>query len=73
MNRRQALGRLRRLLLGGLGLVVPGGEPSREEEVRRMPLPEGDSIFAPAKEELPQTPVSLRHDEATPPSAQAGA
>ncbi|MFN3974742.1 MAG: hypothetical protein ACK4K2_05660 [Dehalococcoidia bacterium] len=52
LHRRQALERLRRLLMGGIGAVLPLGRPSRKEEVLRTPLPAGDSIFAPAEGSL---------------------
>ncbi|GBD11131.1 hypothetical protein HRbin23_00782 [bacterium HR23] len=48
MDRRKALGRLARLLMGGVGMLVPG-KPSPREQVLRTPLPGGDSIFAPAE------------------------
>lgn len=54
MHRRQALERLRRLLMGGIGVVLPLGRPLRKEEVLNTPLPAGDSIFAPAKGAMDQ-------------------
>lgn len=54
VHRRQALERLRRLLMGGIGAMLPFGQPSRKEEVLRTPLPSGDSIFAPAEGSLYQ-------------------
>lgn len=64
VHRRQALERLRRLLMGGIGAMLPFGQPSRKEEVLRTPLPSGDSIFTPAegafrkKVEPPEEPPS---------------